>query len=89
MVVITLYRYIRKQIGKKNGPAAQDVVPPMTGAFAGSSIPQRDDSDTTEQNNSGSLKWKIMLMIGLAIPIFLETLDYTGTSSFSYSASYR
>ena len=30
-----------------------------------------------------SWKWKVILMIGLAIPVFLETLDYTGKWYFS------
>lgn len=32
------------------------------------------------KSGKSSWKWKAVLMIGLAIPVFLETLDYTGTS---------
>ena len=36
---------------------------------------------TSQSPFSGSLKWKIMLMAALILPVFFETLDYTGMSS--------
>ena len=32
----------------------------------------------SKTEDSVGLKWRILLMLALAIPVFLETLDYTG-----------
>jgi len=39
---------------------------------------QQDNISPDSLNTKSGLKWKLTLMVALLIPIFLETLDYTG-----------
>jgi hypothetical protein len=45
---------------------------------SGSTQPQKEDIPVDSRNTKSGLKWKLTLMVALLIPIFLETLDYTG-----------
>lgn len=89
--MIITYRYIKKQVDKsKQAKAAQTGVAEPSSSTSpdeslGTSALQTADSPFSppqSQSNAGSrsLKWKIMLMAALAMPVFLETLDYTGLS---------
>lgn len=44
---------------------------------------QQAGPHTKEEQNT-ALKWKIRLMVALALPVFLETLDYTGSLSHHF-----
>src|SRR5438552_5740217 len=76
MPVSRLYRHFK---GKTGGPEA--------GA--------RDDSTSTPSAPTPSqpprpestLRWRLTLLIALAIPVFLETLDYTGQKNVPGSVS--
>lgn len=77
---ILLYRYLKKKydIRQQGGEAATQA--------ASVPGPESNGVDTrlSEQHGGSSTKAElirnILLMIGLAIPVFLETLDYTGAS---------
>ena len=81
--MIMLYRYIKAKRARKAQAAAsgdpahsaQPVQPvgPDDEVSTPQATPQMNKSEDTM-----SVKWRIMLMIALAIPVFLETLDYTG-----------
>jgi hypothetical protein len=47
-------------------------------AVASASLSSAQSRPPDRQHTKSSFKWKIILMITLLIPIFLETLDYTG-----------
>ncbi|KAF7792308.1 hypothetical protein EIP86_003344 [Pleurotus ostreatoroseus] len=80
--MIMLYRYIKAKRARKAQAAAsgdpahstQPVQPvgPDDEVPTPQATPQMNKSEDTM-----SVKWRIMLMIALAIPVFLETLDYT------------
>jgi hypothetical protein len=44
---------------------------------------QKENISLDSQNTKSGLKWKLTLMGALLIPIFLETLDYTGKFDLS------
>ena len=94
--MITTYRYVKKQIDKKKETQAaqtrDEPVPMNVLARPGepSHTSENVESSVVSQTNasgSSSLKWKIMLMAALAMPVFLETLDYTGSSSMRQDSS--
>ncbi|KAK7692752.1 hypothetical protein QCA50_004385 [Cerrena zonata] len=84
--MIITYRYIKKQIDKKKQEKAAQVqgeqvsptVPDEPLRQPSSQIVEASPALTQAKSDDGtSLKWKIMLMAALAMPVFLETLDYT------------
>jgi hypothetical protein len=48
------------------------------GNVAATSTPSRENLPVDSRNTKSGLKWMLTLMAALLIPIFLETLDYTG-----------
>ena len=52
--------------------------PSTEGNVAAISTPFGENLPIDSRNTKSGLKWKLTLMAALLIPIFLETLDYTG-----------
>ena len=86
MLVIWLYRSIRGRWRKRqqrragNVVAVQQQAAPQDVATPAATV--RDNAsageETSNKKMSSSTKLNLMLMAALAIPVFLETLDYTG-----------
>ncbi|KAI0070022.1 MFS general substrate transporter [Panus rudis PR-1116 ss-1] len=90
--MIITYRYVKKRIEKRRQERAQaanaagntqgegvspgPTTPLTTDAFPPVNLDVHTESAPVSSSGT-SLKWKIMLMIGLVLPVFLETLDYT------------
>lgn len=79
-----LITYIRRKLRERKQPqsTAQD--------DAQSSTPSRDQpvNNADAGQDGQSLTWRLLLMVALIIPVFLETLDYTGTSAIHHTRSY-
>jgi hypothetical protein len=67
----------RQPISEAPLPTGDDVAATSTSAQG-----QKEDASPDARNTKSSLKWKLTLMLALLIPIFLETLDYTGESFY-------
>ena len=70
---ILLFRYLKRKYGdrkaRKNGTA-----PPSEAAGSG-----------RRSTTRAELLWNVALMVALIIPVFLETLDYTGKNIYTWS----
>lgn len=94
--MILAYRYIRDKRRAALAAREAEANAPPTSTFLTSGTPtsDRDAESRTFDNEplalapspapsspfSTSLKWKILLMAALVLPVFFETLDYTGRS---------
>lgn len=85
------YKYIRDK--RRKAKAAQQAEAAGLSSPQTETIPSEDgprsahepsDSSSTPQPSSKpstSVKWKLLLMAALVVPVFFETLDYTGENS--------
>lgn len=83
MLVVKLYRYIKRKIQHARNPqdaavSESDPTSQDEQNAAGELVTQAENGQTPPKSGKSSWKWKVILMVGLAIPVFLETLDYTG-----------
>lgn len=77
------YKYIKRKRAEKRAAKAAEAGgdPVATEAHPSNSelAPQNAEAETVKDSEpAGSWKWRLLLMLALAMPIFLETLDYTG-----------
>lgn len=97
-----LVRYLYRKYKDRNGAGAQrevtaepafrdehDYQNEESNISPGLGIPPRHQAATTSdtRNTKSSMRWKLTLSVALLIPIFLETLDYTGELKW-FVASY-
>ena len=91
MLAVYLYRQAKKKReSRRQGPVAtsppaepaQQDVQPTTNAADDSPSPKSHVEQSSKSTKS-VIVWRLMLMLALAIPIFLETLDYTGKSTLT------
>ena len=86
--MILAYRYIRDKRRKaKTTREAQEngLVQPQSQTPSGDdatindqALPQLAPVPPSSGRISSTAKWKLMLMAALVVPVFFETLDYTG-----------
>ena len=74
MLVSKIYQYFK---GKPEAPASVAADGEQKGEVAPA------DPVVQPQGSNQSLRWRVTLLIALAIPVFLETLDYTGLENYS------
>ena len=80
----TAYKYVRdKRRAAKAAPEAEAAgmslgSHPDRDADSQTTVPPARASPTPHTRISSSLKWKLMLMAALFVPVFFETVDYTG-----------
>ncbi|PSR81138.1 hypothetical protein PHLCEN_2v6473 [Hermanssonia centrifuga] len=77
MLTVALYRILKAKWENRHGDtdAANNNDAPQPEAPNPRTPPST--SSQREERGDSSTKWTIMLMVALAIPVFLETLDYT------------
>ncbi|KAI0769721.1 major facilitator superfamily domain-containing protein [Trametes elegans] len=84
--MIFAYRYVRDKRRKAKAARAAaesqespDVAPDGPQQDVGSRTPSSTafPAEPTQQGTSVSMRWKLLLMLALLIPVFFETLDYT------------
>ena len=89
MLAVWLYRSGQKKLQERRAHRQQnsDVQQPVdtsTSSSAPQSPPSQSASPRIEEEQRGKwhmsseAKWNIVLLLALAFPVFLETLDYTG-----------
>ena len=92
---ILLYRYLKRKNGERKAGGqpeaqAQTRAPSPVNASAPSlsdqAVPQLGEGATS--STKSQVLYSVLLMVALVIPVFLETLDYTGklisTGALSY-----
>ncbi len=80
MLTVALYRILKAKWEDRHGDtdAANSNDAPQPEVPNPSTSTPPSTSSQREERGDSSTKWTIMLMVALAIPVFLETLDYTG-----------
>lgn len=89
--MIYTYRFVKKKANERKQRQAAAAPQTNDDAPVAATSPQRQDaqeSASTVQETSGeeapkdhsTLKWNLMLLAALALPVFFETVDYTGQS---------
>jgi hypothetical protein len=80
MPIIWLYNTIRKQLQKRRAGNV-DGAQPQAGSQGATTLDAtgRDEPSTGRKMSPETIR-NLLLMAALAIPVFLETLDYTGGS---------
>lgn len=87
--MIYTYRFVKKKVNERKQRQAAAAAQTNDDAPVAAASPQRQDaqeSASTVQDTSGeeatkdhsTLKWNMMLLAALALPVFFETVDYTG-----------
>src|ERR1700722_6563422 len=74
MIIRAIYRYIKSKRNPSE-PPSRDVVTPVAPA---SPLTDNQPPESKKLLVSKTLLWRLSLMVSLAIPVILETLDYTG-----------
>jgi hypothetical protein len=85
--MFALYRHVKRKRAQKTAtPALSEPAINKTTdqAEAGLQDPQITTSAPPRRT---PLSWKIKLAVSLALPVYLETLDYTGTPFFTDSGA--
>jgi hypothetical protein len=89
---VFLYRYLKKKYNQRRQGATHAEDTPQLAATRlnnhGDVASQQLTKNLTAETTKAQLTRTILLMVALAIPVFLETLDYTGTFYF-YSAEHN
>lgn len=96
MLSVKAYRYLRdKYRARQPAPSEQPPQTQVETGAEVNTLPAHSPQQEVKQEveppliqpaqppqakDHSDLKYKIFLLIGLAIPVFLETLDYTGTN---------
>ena len=75
-------RAVNDQTEESSGPSTNQPQASATGGNVAEMTPlaqrQTENIPPDTRNAKSGLKWMLTLMFALLIPIFLETLDYTG-----------
>ena len=84
--MIILYRHLRGKYQARQAKLSNQPPAPASGPeVSQTSSNTQDDVQHNRAASSSNRSWQgnVLLMIALAIPVFLETLDYTGMSHAS------
>lgn len=89
---VLLYRYLKKKYDQRRQGVTQAENTPQLEAARLNNNSGFASQQPTENVSAGTTKAQlirtVMLMVALTIPVFLETLDYTGTHCL-YSGGYN